>query len=155
MVNRVTQCCSLELDARSIDNTPPAELALHDSLHWYYRLPFIAKPLSRVLDGGLGQSGTRDLGRLTLEQVHPSVGWCGEKFCSDAMPLVGRPYAPVNVADYRERLARPAARRRAQTPYPPDVKQLAGSGAAPLQVARGDPGSSVAGASQRGAIIVG
>ncbi len=136
MVNRVTQCCGLELDAESMENTPPAELALHDCLHWYYRLPFMAKPLTRVLDGGLGQTGSRDPGRLTLEQVHPSVGWCRTKFCPAAMPLVGRPYAPANVTDYHERLARPAARRRAQKPYPPDVKQLTATDAVLLRGAR-------------------
>ena len=134
MINRVTECCGLEFDAPSLGDAAADDLSLHDSLHWYYKLPLIAKPIDRVLDGGLGETGARDAGRLTLERVHPSVGWCTTKYCQDAMPVVQRAYAPANVVDYNQRMARLAQRGRAPTPYPPDVKALVQE-SAPLQVA--------------------
>ncbi len=129
MVNRVTAFCGLELDVAALAKTPPAQLALHDSLRWWYRLPPLTRPIMRVLDAGLGQRGYRDGGSLTTEQVHASVEWCRKKYCQERMPIVGRAYQPDNVVDYGRRLAKSRqAAPPAGTIFSPDIKMPPATG---------------------------
>ncbi len=102
MINRVSAWCRLQVDPSPLAAAPAAEIALHDSLKWYYRL--LAPPVVRYIDGGLEAHGTRDPFRLTSESMHPSVDELREEFASQPIPVVRRAYAPRNVADYERRV---------------------------------------------------
>jgi uncharacterized protein (DUF2235 family) len=103
MINRVSRWCGLGLDPSPLAAGAPSEIALHDSLKWYYLL--LAPPVTRCIDSGLAPYGTRDPFRLTAESLHGSVAELRRAFASRAIPGVERPYAPDNVADYERRVA--------------------------------------------------
>ena len=102
MLNRVSGWCGLDFDPSPLAAAPPPEIALHDSLKWYYLL--LEPPVTRCIDGGLEEHGTRDPFRLTAESLHGSVDELREEFASTPMPVVRRVYAPPNVADYEHRV---------------------------------------------------
>jgi len=121
MANRVTTRCRLELDTGRIpapSGTPPE---LHDSFKWYYRV--LGPAATRYIDGGLGRYGRRDPFRVTAEAMHPSVDALCLEYASRPMPVVDRPYAPANVADYEARKkASLKAAARSITTYPSDIR---------------------------------
>jgi hypothetical protein len=120
MVERVTTACKLELDVAPLDGAPPSRVALHDSLSPWYRL---WTPAARTIDGGLGHHGARDESRITEESVDESVGTWRATFNTAPMPVVNRPYAPENVADYDERVAQASHTPPVQPPdYPSDLR---------------------------------
>jgi uncharacterized protein (DUF2235 family) len=111
MVNRMRYHSQLDLVARPLQTLGPSAIALHDSLTWYYRLPPVTNPISRVIDGGLGYTGARSSSRVTAESVHPVADYCISTYGSLPMPVVNRVYAPANLGDYRKRLQAETARR--------------------------------------------
>ncbi len=119
MVNRVTSRTGLELDLAPLAGAPSV-VAMHDSLSLWYRLMV---PLTRVIDAGLGQHGMRVPTLLTAESVHPSVQRWRTQFVRDPIPVIGRPYAPANVAVYDERMAQTShASPAPPASYPGDVR---------------------------------
>ena len=103
MVNRVTRYCRLELETSALAAAIPGDVALHDSFKWYYAL--LGGRRIRVVDGGLGQFGTRDPFRVTAEQLHDSVGVLRGAYRSTPIPATGESYEPPNVEDYERRAA--------------------------------------------------
>ena len=103
MLNRVSAWCGLEFDPSPLAAGAPSQIALHDSLKWYYLL--LEPPATRWIDSGLAPYGTRDPFRLTAESLHGSVAELRREFASRPIPGVERPYAPANVADYERRVA--------------------------------------------------
>jgi hypothetical protein len=110
MINRATSWCGLDLDPSPLAAAPPSEVALHDSLKWYYLL--LEPPVIRCIDSGLAAGGMRDPFRLTSEALHGSVEELRREFASTPIPEVRRVYAPPNVEDYerRERASQQAPR---------------------------------------------
>jgi uncharacterized protein (DUF2235 family) len=109
MVNRVAATCGLDIDIeRLVDDESPrqARIALHDSMSFKYkamgRLHLVDNG-RRFIDSTLGSFGQRDATRLVTESLHDSVMAFCERF-REAFPLLGKPYEPVNVYEYRKRL---------------------------------------------------
>lgn len=122
MVDCVTKACKLELDTASLDGAPPSRIALHDSLTLWYRL---WAPFERTIDGGLGHYGAREDSRITGERLDESVDGWRERYAATPMPVVNRVYAPGNVTDYEERVARAASTSPVQPPdYPSDLRPI-------------------------------
>jgi uncharacterized protein (DUF2235 family) len=120
MAERVASACKLELDMAPLDAAPATRIALHDSLSLWYRCWM---PATRVIDGGLGHDGARDDARITSEGVDESVDKWRTQFATAPMPVVNRPYAPANVADYEERIREAANTPPVQPPdYPSDLR---------------------------------
>ena len=122
MVNRVSAWCGLELDPSPLAAGQPSEIALHNSLKWYYVL--LEPPVTRCIDGGLEAHGMRDPFRLTAETLHASVAELRAEFASRRMPVVHEVYAPANVADYERRVrASSVAPKSQDAPDSWDIKE--------------------------------
>ena len=94
MVNRVTRYCGLELETSALAAAVPGDVTVHDSFKWYYGV--LGGRRTRVVDGSLGQYGTRDPFRVTGEELHASAG--------ALRSAMGASYEPPNIADYERRM---------------------------------------------------
>ena len=123
LIDRVTATCGLELDVAMLDAAPPSAIAQHDSLSWYYRLPPLTNPVVRIIDGGLGQYGSRGTSRASTESMHDTVLQLARQYADRPMPAINRPYNPPNVLEYILRVHRSKSYvAPAPSPFPPDIR---------------------------------
>jgi hypothetical protein len=108
MVDQVRDHLRLDVDRVPIEQleTRDDDVTIHDSMSLLYRAlnrVRLTAPFERIIDGGLGKKGLRDVGRRTTEQLDEFV----EKLLdrdSERFPPRRRPYHPSNVKDFRDRL---------------------------------------------------
>lgn len=103
MVDRVTEHCRLDFATSELPSAASSQLVVHDPYKWYYRL--LGLPIARYIDPTLGRYGTRDPFRLTAERVDETVSVLRQDFAVKTIPILDRPYAPENVADYDRRMS--------------------------------------------------
>jgi uncharacterized protein (DUF2235 family) len=108
MVDQVRDHLRLDVDRVPVEQleTRDDDVTIHDSMSLLYRAlnrVRLTAPFERIIDGGLGKKGLRDVGRRTTEQLDEFV----EKLLdrdSERFPPRRRPYHPSNVKDFRDRL---------------------------------------------------